>query len=730
MDVRCGRCGTEYDFDDALVSERGTTVKCTNCGHQFKVYPGGGGGAPERWIVRKASGRELVYTSLRDLQRAIAQRQVGPTDLLSRGGAHPLRTLASIAELEPFFQAQGPAPSETAQRTLLGVAPASGGRGIPDDTEPDNPPMGDTFPSAAEAPRFRSATQIGGVGAPRRSVPPAAYTAPPAQAGAPYRAAEEAEPSTIPRNSIPEHPQTTDASTAIPMAHVTGYAPQGGAPPPPEPAHDGMSAAFRSYQDSYSDEEFPSVVQPRRSSALKWVVGLLVLGGVAFVGGTVGVKYLKRFAPVSEPAPPPKDDRVQKLLAGGEADLARGDFESAKEKFDKASALAEKDATVLSALARLEATRADVRWLGLRLIDPASKAELDDERAELDANLARVTKATDAAAAVAPNDPAVLRARIDALRLNGDLAKARELVGSLSSDSSQPETAYVLAALDLAEPTPSFSTVVDRLRTAAAAERGFGRARAALVYALAESGALDEARAELGKIESSGPQRAFFGRLKSFVERLAHAAPPASASAALAPSGSPSPSAAGAVPAAAAAATTAAGAAVPRGMDFRKLLEAASAAKNSGDLTRAQALYTAAQQQQPGNIEALAGLGDVERLRGNTGAASGYYEAVLQQNPTYLPALMASADMKWAAGDHPGAVALYKRVMSQTDPGTTYGQRAAQRIAEAQGSGAPHPEATAAPKPEAPAPKPEAPAPSPPANDQPNIDTSDLPGFK
>src|ERR1041385_3755441 len=78
MDVRCSRCGTEYDFDDALVSERGTTVKCTNCGHQFKVYPGGGGGAPERWIVRKASGRELVYTSLRDLQRAIAQRQVGP----------------------------------------------------------------------------------------------------------------------------------------------------------------------------------------------------------------------------------------------------------------------------------------------------------------------------------------------------------------------------------------------------------------------------------------------------------------------------------------------------------------------------------------------------------------------------------------------------------------------------------------------------------------------------
>src|SRR6187455_536521 len=102
MDVRCNRCGTEYEFDDALVSERGTTVKCTNCGHQFKVYPGGSrAGLPERWIVRKASGRELVYTSLKDLQRAIAQRQVGPSDMLSRGGGQPLRQLGDIAELEP-----------------------------------------------------------------------------------------------------------------------------------------------------------------------------------------------------------------------------------------------------------------------------------------------------------------------------------------------------------------------------------------------------------------------------------------------------------------------------------------------------------------------------------------------------------------------------------------------------------------------------------------------------
>ncbi|HMR09301.1 MAG TPA: zinc-ribbon domain-containing protein, partial [Polyangiaceae bacterium] len=124
MDVRCGRCGTEYEFDDALVSERGTTVKCTNCGHQFKVRPpDAGAGAPERWVVRTATGRELVYTSLRELQRGIAQRQVGPEDLLSRGNQPP-RPLGSIAELEPFFVTRAvPAVAGAQNRTLAGVAP-------------------------------------------------------------------------------------------------------------------------------------------------------------------------------------------------------------------------------------------------------------------------------------------------------------------------------------------------------------------------------------------------------------------------------------------------------------------------------------------------------------------------------------------------------------------------------------------------------------------------------
>src|SRR5437762_2890316 len=132
MDVRCNRCDTEYEFDDALISERGTTVKCTNCGYQFKIYPSEGKGvAPERWVVRTASGRELVYTSLRELQRGIADKKVEATDLLSRGKQAP-RPLGSIAELEPFFQVLAIKHSKDdlrAQRTLHGVAPPANSLG-------------------------------------------------------------------------------------------------------------------------------------------------------------------------------------------------------------------------------------------------------------------------------------------------------------------------------------------------------------------------------------------------------------------------------------------------------------------------------------------------------------------------------------------------------------------------------------------------------------------------
>src|SRR6185369_8909322 len=37
MDVRCEKCGTEYELDEARLKPGGVTVKCTTCGHMFKI---------------------------------------------------------------------------------------------------------------------------------------------------------------------------------------------------------------------------------------------------------------------------------------------------------------------------------------------------------------------------------------------------------------------------------------------------------------------------------------------------------------------------------------------------------------------------------------------------------------------------------------------------------------------------------------------------------------------
>src|SRR5206468_9017347 len=121
------------------------------------------------------------------------------------------------------------------------------------------------------------------------------------------------------------------------------------------------------------------------------------------------------------------------------------------------------------------------------------------------------------ASEVAPDDPKAARAKVDALRLNGDLASARTLVARVGAIAAQPETSYVLAALDLAEESPNWPAIIDRLKTAAAGESSPGRARGALVYALARSGDLPLAKAELEKMAAAPRPYALLTDLRAFV---------------------------------------------------------------------------------------------------------------------------------------------------------------------------------------------------------------------
>jgi predicted Zn finger-like uncharacterized protein len=548
MDVTCERCGTEYEFDDALVSGRGTTVKCTSCGFQFKVKKAETSG-PESWVVRTVDGRELEFGALRELQQAIARGKITRDDVLVRDGARP-RRLGSIAELDPFFVgAAGAAAGAGLAVTTMGLG--SGGGPTPAPPRPESS-------IALPLPLGPGAVKVDADGAPRVPPPPPALpnrppvTPPPPKAG----------PLPVPKPPPPPPAQGKLGSGPPPPTRTPGTAsspPRTPSVPPPLPntwasrtstligvgSSEGPDSAApaegrvrptgptdvrsslegreesrsivdsRTFEDSYVEPRLSSSATSRRAGS-RWIAGL-VLGGVLVLGAlTVGKRFV---APQpARPAAGASDERIALLLAQGDQALVDGDLEAAKEALDKASVLVEADPRVATGLARLAVVRADGRWLAVRLL-AADDPDLPLAKRELEQASDRARKASERALALAPKEPAAVRSRIDALRIGGDLEGARKLVPSLGAASAAPDSALSLAALDLAEDSPSLPAVVERLRGAAAAEQGLGRARALLAYALARSGDTAGARAELDHLAGLARPQPLVQPLRAFVAR-------------------------------------------------------------------------------------------------------------------------------------------------------------------------------------------------------------------
>lgn len=749
MEVQCDRCKTEYDFDDALVSERGTTVRCTNCGFQFRVRrsltpaPGDVVDVVDEWVVRTPAGTEHVFTTLRDLQRGIASRLVGRDAVLTGRGEE--RPLGAIAELVPFFDgrvASRPPPRNApsgsppppravgtssapppvvvplARRpmsTLSGIGDGSvGPRGdlrrvptlrppvvatpspsaVPDEpptvrrvTDPDAPtrplPERDSRSTTDLSDSDIVSTKLARVGSSRSSTPPPIP-------GAPAIAAME-----LPIG----HPAGGELSRLAPP--VSARFDTSDAPPPPvgTPIGGGFGSvrpsarpgAVRSFRPppgelSLPPDPFPPDHLPGRSRVGGWVVAVVLLASAATVGVVVTKPWVRAPKPVA--AAPALDPRAEKFLAEGEAALVAGSLESAQESFDKASALAERDTRVLVALARVAAVRADEQWLRLRALPPDATDEVSLTRKSLAELTHKAKRRADDAVAAAPEEVAATRAKIDALRIGGEQGAARTLAARISGGEAQPETAYVLAALDLAETEPLWTTVLARLRTAAAAESNLGRARAALVYALARAGDGAAAKQELEKLGALSRPHPALSALRAFVDKAPLAKPDAGPP--LAVRGPSEPTVPGTEPTE-----------TPTPTDTRQAVQLAQAAHAKGDNERARTLYEAAVAKNPADSEALAGLGDVARAQRDANGAQRAYRRALQVNPTYLPALLGLGDVQWETGDHAAAQRTYKEIVDRFPEGT-YPPRAKTR---AEG---PTPPPTPTPTPTATAPVPTA----------------------
>ena len=144
MDVRCDRCQTEYELDDASVAESGASVQCTTCGHTFVVGRGKLGSKigsktgrkigrgtpppvpqPDRpvtptpsWMLTTEEGKTHRFRDSQTLQKWVVERRVTRADRVcppaAPGGASATSTSCG--------------PSSTSWRRLIGRPPPLGAR--------------------------------------------------------------------------------------------------------------------------------------------------------------------------------------------------------------------------------------------------------------------------------------------------------------------------------------------------------------------------------------------------------------------------------------------------------------------------------------------------------------------------------------------------------------------------------------------------------------------------
>lgn len=459
MDVTCERCSTEYEFDETLLSGRGTSVKCTNCGHVFKVYPQNAE-APDpstsSWRLRSKDGSVDAIDSLRELQRRIASGELTPDDQISRGG-DGWKTLGSIPELETFFRAAGvpietgripspippakPASRESSlppgkrprQPTLLGVSPVQRGpaAAAPRTPDPEHPPQ--RFGDWDEARAVASGSR------PERAPEPAAESA-----GEPEAPAREEERSRWGfgdwESGAAAEPLSGESSYRSPYTRDSAAGPSSveveDAVFEDIPRSTGrMSTPPPGYYDD--DDDIPEL-PGRATSPLRWLLLIVVIGAAALVASQWDrVARMVDFG--SDPA------LIAAGIAEGDAALREGHpaaYASAIEAYARAiEAGAELDAELHAKLSNAYAL--------------AAQAQLDRGATgdQIEALVAGAESTAQRAAQLDQRDVSAQLALVDALRLRGELESARERLDGVRSMpfSRTPEFFRVEARLQAAE---------------------------------------------------------------------------------------------------------------------------------------------------------------------------------------------------------------------------------------------------------------------------------------
>ncbi|HJL39041.1 MAG TPA: tetratricopeptide repeat protein, partial [Polyangiaceae bacterium LLY-WYZ-15_(1-7)] len=723
MDVTCERCGTEYEFDETLVSDRGTTVKCTNCGHLFKVYPPGAepGGGDRDWIVRKKDGSEERLESLKALQQRITAGAVAEDEELSRSG-EAWKRLGDIAELATFFRAaeaarvaaSSPPPAAGAdatvpdtaprKRTLFGVGAAPS---VPAPPAPPSAPPPSAPPPAARSRRppppsqrpppkpsgpLRAPTQAhGGAGESDETARPATGTPATDSTARPGGAPPDATARPAGRPPKPAPPKPAPAK-ATPAPAPSRPAPPKPAPTPPAATAPGTPARRKKALYLDDDEERP-IAPPKKSRVGLWVTLILLLAG--------GIGVALQWDVVGPALGLGGGDPAEGFLAAGDAALARGSeegFAEAIEEYTRASAHDERDPRVLVALSRAhaawaQALRFQAADLEARAVDDPSRAgEAARVRAEAEEHAEAAMRHAEEMGRMHPANPEAELVLADAARLGGDLDEAQRHLDRASEMFEEPTAEFHLVrALLAADQAGDPAAAKDSAAAAVAADGGLLRAR--LVLARAELAGRDVAaarRALEAVLEAEADQPRARALLRAIDEGLPPAPPVVElGDAGLADAGTegasePSePSEPGEAPTRddgrddarddgaegrTPDRTERPAGAPPRGRDYSWYIRQGDALLERGNPSDAEEHYEAAMEIRPGGVEAMTGLGYVALNQGRAAEAARYFRPAARAD--YGEAYIGLGDAYRRMGRREDALQTYRAYLASRPNGT------------------------------------------------------------
>lgn len=634
MDVKCENCGTEYEFDDSKVTAAGITVKCTHCGHLFRVsrdapQPAAPSTASRtrHWMIRNRHGEIREFRDLSTLQQWIVARKVSRDDEISKTG-ETWKRLGSIVELAGVFNA---VESTGSVGDLFGSGSASIElSSVPPDAAP--PPFGpaEVIPTG----KFR-------LEGPRK------LPAPP--------------PPASPAASIDDAPTirvTRDHRVAAVEA-VRSV--------PPAPL-------------AFSEPPPPGYTPPAQSSGRGFWLGMLTAVALAGVGYFVYDTFMR-------------PDAAAPTAAGSVSERAVRRGETAYQR-DTEADFARAEAEFTKALRQLGEPPSDPRLAVRALLGRARVAIARAEYTKLaqqdaSAHLRIAGLALEDARLLAPDDAGLRLVQADLHRVGGDNRRANAALEGLQvPDALHDELRLVQAALPIH--AGNWVAARDQLKGLPAGALEQPRARLLYATALARSGRTQDAIFELERVLTRQPDHDAANRLYTALRPRSPAtisaaavsrspvgqAAPRTIMAGTAPSSTASPSAPKPAPERAASKSAAKKAQnarqnvaakapkkAPRSFDG--LMTAARRAQENGRTNQARRLLLQAIRIKPNQPEALSSLGWCDVDDGKFRRAINYFQRALGRSDGYSEARYGLGVALERSGQKSAAKKIYQEYLTK-----------------------------------------------------------------